>query len=465
MRKYIAFILLLLIPFNIFAHEQLEDGWYTVKNVKKTSDCNYNYVWGYYKDGVEKVRRCKLPLAHRGWGDAPENSLASIKMVKEKGYYGYETDIRFTKDNIPVLLHDATINRVGRKKDKINTALTSKVSVKDLTLEELNSKYVFPITRDGRVLTKYKNNKITTFEEALKYSKENGLYMAIELKAGTKEQIAIVVNLVKKYHMDNKVRWISFQHLLLSYVNLADDDEQLGLLCRSGPLCTSGSTETCTPSDTSYCGSDKERKKYHEELDTENNFVSMKGDKTLDSRGRATSSTTNLPENESIYPKNKYKLSVIPKGTITLGSIEENIEINDKKTISYTYDGDGKVKCKSSDAKSISCKVDTDKKQIIVEGIKTINSGKVSVYATQGTKYSATDDYKITIKVSNSIVTLNGDVDGNGKVGTSDYILIRKYLLKTSNLANEELKRADVNNDGNVSTLDYIAIRKILLNN
>ncbi len=465
MKRYLILILgILLIPINIFAHAQLEDGWHTVKNTKKTSDCNYNYVWGYYKNGVEKVRRCRLVTAHRGWGDAPENSLDAIKMVKEKGYYGYETDVRFTKDNIPILMHDATINRVGRNKGKINSELTNKIYVKNLTLAELKEKYVFPITRTGKVLTEYKDNKITTFEEALKYSKENGLYMVIELKAGTEEQIAILVNIVKKYNMDNKVRWISFQHLLLSYVKLADDDEQLTLLCRTGPLCSKDSTEICTPADNSYCGTEEERSKYHQELDTSNNFVYMKGDKSYDSRGRGTSNTANLPELESEYPKDKYKLSVIPKGKITLSSSEVSIKVNNKKTINYTYDGDGKVKCQSSDKKSITCKVDTSKRQIVIEGIKANNSGKVSVYATQGTEYSATVDYNITVKVKESNeTTLIGDVDGNGKVGTSDYVLIRKYLLKISNLTNEELKRADVNSDGKVNPSDYIVIRKILL--
>ncbi len=56
-----------------------------------------------------------------------------------------------------------------------------------------------------------------------------------------------------------------------------------------------------------------------------------------------------------------------------------------------------------------------------------------------------------------------GDVDGNGKVGSTDYVLVRKHLLKQTILKGEQLTRADVNNDGKVSSLDYIAIRKIIL--
>ncbi len=57
-----------------------------------------------------------------------------------------------------------------------------------------------------------------------------------------------------------------------------------------------------------------------------------------------------------------------------------------------------------------------------------------------------------------------GDVDGNGKVASMDYILVRKHLLKQALLTGDKLKRADTNGDGKVSSLDYIAIRKTIIN-
>ncbi len=57
-----------------------------------------------------------------------------------------------------------------------------------------------------------------------------------------------------------------------------------------------------------------------------------------------------------------------------------------------------------------------------------------------------------------------GDVDDNGKVGTSDYILIRKHIVGTRILSNSEKERADVNNDKKISSADYVLIKKAILN-
>ena len=44
-------------------------------------------------------------------GDFPENSYAAIKRAADLGY-GIEFDVHLTKDNIPVVFHDDTLNRI-----------------------------------------------------------------------------------------------------------------------------------------------------------------------------------------------------------------------------------------------------------------------------------------------------------------------------------------------------------------
>ena len=55
-----------------------------------------------------------LRLAHRGdWRAAPENTIAALRAGLEvRGCDGLEFDVRFARDGTPVLLHDATLERV-----------------------------------------------------------------------------------------------------------------------------------------------------------------------------------------------------------------------------------------------------------------------------------------------------------------------------------------------------------------
>lgn len=56
-----------------------------------------------------------------------------------------------------------------------------------------------------------------------------------------------------------------------------------------------------------------------------------------------------------------------------------------------------------------------------------------------------------------------GDVNGDGKVSTLDYIAIENHIMNRKKLIGSTLSRADVNEDGKVSTLDYIAIENHIM--
>lgn len=68
--------------------------------------------------------------AHRGLhdneSDAPENSMAAFRKAVEGGY-GIELDVQLTRDRIPVVFHDETLDRVCGVPGK----------VRDFTFEEL----------------------------------------------------------------------------------------------------------------------------------------------------------------------------------------------------------------------------------------------------------------------------------------------------------------------------------------
>lgn len=76
-----------------------------------------------------------LIIGHRGAvGLAPENSLEALRAARRAGADIIEIDIRLTKDNVPVVIHDR------------NTARThgEKVTVANVTLDELQAYQLSP---------------------------------------------------------------------------------------------------------------------------------------------------------------------------------------------------------------------------------------------------------------------------------------------------------------------------------
>lgn len=58
-------------------------------------------------------------FAHRGGGSlAPENTLAAISLGQSLGYTAHEIDVKLSLDGVPVLLHDATLERTTNGKGR-----------------------------------------------------------------------------------------------------------------------------------------------------------------------------------------------------------------------------------------------------------------------------------------------------------------------------------------------------------
>ena len=387
---------------NVYAHEMLNNGWHIIPaSDAKNSDSwnNQKKVWALYVNGVETKRYNVFYGVHRGYGDAPENSLASFKSVKKHGYYGFETDVRFTKDNVAVLCHDAYINNLALTKD-LKPITGDKVYVKNLTYSQLKNNYIFNIQRlneePDKKLSNYNNNRITTFEEMLDYVKANNMQVSIELKEGTQEQIRSIVKMAEQKEMNNYVRWISFNVQLLEYVKNTDSDEKLGVLVNTAGKCDGDNNRYCTGDSTTKADS------IYKRLKTNNNMVwfsSYTGKYNLP----GTSFGKNMPIEKTKVDQEiaKNTLKTIPQAKINLNTNSINANANETKNITYNYNGDGTVKCISSNTKVVTCKVDSSNKKIIVN-VKndSTNSVDLNVYATQGIAYSATNDNKITVKIN-----------------------------------------------------------------
>lgn len=166
-----------------------------------------------------------IPIAHRGLNSiAPEESLEAYSLAVRSGYNDIECDIYFTEDGIPVLHHDATINSIARNSD--GTELTQPVKIGERMLVELNS-YDYGIYKSEI----FKGLNICTFEDIIKFARRTGARVHAELKRHyTDEQSQVLLDIVSKYRMANKVGWQSFDHSSLDYIASHDENAQLELL-------------------------------------------------------------------------------------------------------------------------------------------------------------------------------------------------------------------------------------------
>ena len=76
---------------------------------------------------------------------------------------------------------------------------------------------------------------------------------------------------------------------------------------------------------------------------------------------------------------------------------------------------------------------------------------KVNITASDGTK-----TYEVVIF---------GDVNGDGKISAVDYVKIKNYITKSSNIDGVYAKAADVNKDDKISAVDYVKIKNNIIGN
>lgn len=129
-------------------------------------------------------------VAHRGcWQNAPENSIAAIRSCEARGIRIVEIDVRLTRDGVPVLIHDGTVDRT--------TTGTGPVS--DLTLLQLQQLAL--LNRDGSDPSDVTDEAIPTLADVLELVTA-GTVLNLDVKEDIYEQVWSVVD---QYGQDNRL--------------------------------------------------------------------------------------------------------------------------------------------------------------------------------------------------------------------------------------------------------------------
>ena len=194
-------------------------------NVEKSTESSFDEIST--KETQDDFSSGMNVIAHRGYSDvAPENTIPAFIAAAEAGYTTVECDIEWTKDGVPVLLHDKNINRTARTQGGWKYLLPRKCS--SYTYDEL-LKFDFGSWKDE----KYKGTKIPSFNDLLDCAKEYGLNVYVELKqngAFDEEKAQILTQAVKEAGLEDNITWISFDANYLKMISEYMPEARLGFL-------------------------------------------------------------------------------------------------------------------------------------------------------------------------------------------------------------------------------------------
>lgn len=121
-----------------------------------------------------------LSVGHRGTiEEAPENTMAAFRKAYELGADIVEADVKLSKDGIPVVIHDGTVDRTAEAKGEVKSFTLAQ-------LQQLKLKCPEGATCTGK-------ERVPTLEELLRWAKGK---IMIDLDMKT-DNIEVVVKLVR----------------------------------------------------------------------------------------------------------------------------------------------------------------------------------------------------------------------------------------------------------------------------
>lgn len=162
---------------------------------------------------------CKV-ISHRGANkQAPQNTIPAFEKSIRIGVDGFETDVHLSKDGVPVVCHNYTIDETSDGKGEISA----------LTLEELKSYDFGSYFHDN-----FKGTTLPTLEEFLTLCESADIeIMNIELKTplnGEKDIVAKTIEAVKAHGLFDKLLISSFSPELLVECKRIDPACKTGFL-------------------------------------------------------------------------------------------------------------------------------------------------------------------------------------------------------------------------------------------
>ncbi|MCX8108319.1 MAG: glycerophosphodiester phosphodiesterase family protein, partial [Verrucomicrobiae bacterium] len=161
-----------------------------------------------------------LVIGHRGYPEfAPENTLPSFDMATRAGADLVELDYHHSKDNVPIVIHDDTLDRTT---DATNRLARRKIAVSSLAVHQLKQ-----LDAGAWFSPKYAGTRLPLLSEALELIQGSQGTTLIERKSGDP---ATLLYLLREKSMLNSVVIQSFDWQFLIQVHSIEPTQILGAL-------------------------------------------------------------------------------------------------------------------------------------------------------------------------------------------------------------------------------------------
>ncbi|WP_054708183.1 glycerophosphodiester phosphodiesterase family protein [Bacillus sp. JCM 19041] len=150
-----------------------------------------------------------LLIAHRGVNSlAPENTMPAIELAYDLGIEAVEIDIMVSKDGVPVVIHDYTVNRTTEGSGYVVDMTVAEL--KQLTANKTDN----PDWED--IYAQYPDVTIPTLEEVFVYIQGKELILSLEIKTNGLE--AQVAQLIDQYDVAAQVYLSGFNPVVMAAI-------------------------------------------------------------------------------------------------------------------------------------------------------------------------------------------------------------------------------------------------------
>jgi glycerophosphoryl diester phosphodiesterase len=159
-----------------------------------------------------------LNLGHRGAShDAPQNTLAAFRLANQYGADGYELDVHLTRDGVPVVIHDFSVDKTT----------DGAGPVAGFTLEELKR-----LDAGVKFSPRFAGERIPTLAEVLDVL-EPHMIVNVELKTTSLADNGLeraTIDLIRARGLQDRVILSSFNPFSLLRVRKVAPELKIGLL-------------------------------------------------------------------------------------------------------------------------------------------------------------------------------------------------------------------------------------------